>query len=148
LDTHIEREMPKVREDVRRLLNEINDEIVDLGMERSSPYQIRVYLTRISRDFHNLVKAGVEGAYAGHDAAFFHVDCDDISVRLRAAIHVKNEEFAAYMRRQGEKRKVVKKEQLETVQADDGQLLLTDDKMMPWVRKVYDLMVPRASMYL
>lgn len=71
LDHHIERELPKVRQDVRRLLNEINEELVDLGTERNSPNQIRVYLTRISSDFHNLVKAGVEGAYGGHDAAFF-----------------------------------------------------------------------------
>ncbi|KAL4941105.1 hypothetical protein BDV06DRAFT_229883 [Aspergillus oleicola] len=137
LDTHIERELPKVREDVRHLLNEINNELIDLGTERSSPNQIRVYLTRVSSDFHNLVKAGVEGAYTGRDGAFFHVDCDDISVRLRAAIHITNEKFAAYMRQQGEKRKVITKEQLETAQALEDQLLLTDDQMMSWVRKIY-----------
>ncbi|KAL2859983.1 uncharacterized protein BJX67DRAFT_375912 [Aspergillus lucknowensis] len=84
-------------------------------MEHSSPNQIRVYLTRISSDFHNLVKAGVEGAYARRDAAFLNIDCDNIS--------------------QGKKRKVITKEQLEAAQADDGQLLLTDDQMMSWVRK-------------
>ena len=60
LDYHIEHEPPKVRQDVRRLLNEINKELVDLGTERNSPNQIRVYLTRINNDFHNLVKAGVD----------------------------------------------------------------------------------------
>ncbi|KAL2866116.1 putative dynamin GTPase [Aspergillus lucknowensis] len=109
LDNHIERELPQVREDVRRLLNEINEELLDLGMERSSPSQI----------------------------PFFRVDSDDISVRLRAAIHMENEDFAAYMRQHGEKRKVITKEQLETAQAEDGQLLLTDDQMMEWVRKIY-----------
>ncbi|KAL2827244.1 P-loop containing nucleoside triphosphate hydrolase protein [Aspergillus cavernicola] len=137
LDSHIEHELPRVREDVRRLLNEVNNELVDLGMERSSPNQIRVYLTRISSNLHNLVKAGVEGAYAGHEAAFFHVNCDDISVRLRAAIHMKNEKFAAYMRQQSEKRQVVAEEDLETEEAEEGQLLITDEQMTSWVRKIY-----------
>lgn len=59
LDSHIKRELPRVREDVRRLLNATNDVLIDSGVERSSPNQIRVYLTRISSDFHNVVKAGV-----------------------------------------------------------------------------------------
>ncbi|PCG88591.1 Dynamin [Penicillium occitanis (nom. inval.)] len=137
LDTHIERELPKVREEVRRLLHEINDELADLGMERSSSNQIRVYLTRISSDFHNLVRAGVEGAYAGRDATFFDIDCDDMSVRLRAAIHLENEKFAAYMREDSEKRKMVAKEHKETSIAEEGQLLMTDKQMMSWVRKIY-----------
>lgn len=136
LDSHIERELPTVREDVRRLLVEINDELVDLGMERSSPSEIRVYLTRIASDFHNLVKAGVDGVYAGRDAAFFQIDGEDMYVRLRAAIHKENEKFAAYMRQHSEKRKVVTEQQLEAAEVEDGQLLLTDDEMMSWVRKV------------
>ncbi|CRG83177.1 hypothetical protein PISL3812_00526 [Talaromyces islandicus] len=137
LDSHIERELPTVREDIRRLLSETNHELVDLGMERSSSTQIRVYLTRIASDFHNLVKAGVDGAYAGRDAAFFHIKNDEMYVRLRAAVHKENEEFAAYMRQRSEKRKIVSEEQLETIEAEEGQLLLTDDGMMSWVRKIY-----------
>lgn len=147
LDSHIESELPKVREDVQRLLDQVNDELVDLDVERSSPNQIRVYLTKISNKFHNLVKAGVEGAYAGHDAAFHRIDDDDIHVRLRAAIHLKNEEFAAYMRRQGEKKKVVAKDHLETAEVEDGQLLVTDDQMMSWVRKVCVVMPLCVSIY-
>jgi hypothetical protein len=141
LDTHIERELPKVREDVRRLLHELNDELADLGMERSSSHQIRVYLTRISSEFQSLVRAGVEGAYAGHDAAFFNIDHDDISARLRAAIHVENEKFAEYMRLESEKRKVVAKEHKGTAIAEEGQLLITDKQMMSWVRKVRNFML-------
>ncbi|KAI7971166.1 hypothetical protein EIK77_004681 [Talaromyces pinophilus] len=148
LDTHIERELPKVREEVRRLLHEINDELADLGMERSSSNQIRVYLTRISSDFHNLVRAGVEGAYAGRDATFFDIDCDDMSVRLRAAIHLENEKFAAYMREDSEKRKMVAKEHKETSIAEEGQLLMTDKQMMSWVRKVCSIMWLFAKLML
>lgn len=71
LDRHIERELPKVRKDVSQLLNEINQELMDLGTERNSPAQIRMYLTRIGTDFHDLVKAGVEGIYGSRDE-FFH----------------------------------------------------------------------------
>ncbi|KAL2856524.1 P-loop containing nucleoside triphosphate hydrolase protein [Aspergillus pseudoustus] len=137
LDSHIESELPKVREDVRRLLNQTNDELFDLGMERSSPNQIRVYLTRVSNDFHNLVKAAVEGAYAGHDALFFRINNDDIHVRLRAAIHMENNDFAAYMRQHSEKRKVVAEDHLETAEVEDGQLLVTDGEMMSWIRTIY-----------
>lgn len=151
LDHHIERELPKVRQDVRRLLNEINKELVDLGTERNSPNQIRVYLTRISSDFHNLVKAGVEGAYGGCDAAFFHVNDEDISVRLRAAVHKENEKFASYMRQHSEKRKVVayqhseedeseegeKAEKAEEGQeAEEGQIPMTEKEMSLWIQQV------------
>ncbi|KAL4780682.1 P-loop containing nucleoside triphosphate hydrolase protein [Aspergillus varians] len=148
LDSHIEREMPNVREEVRRKLNQVNDELVDLGMERSLPNQIRVFLTKVGSDFHSLVKAGVEGTYTGRDAAFFRVKSDDIYVRLRAAIHMKNEEFATYMRTQSEKRKVVARDHSKTdgLEADDfdkidaaedGQLLVTDEEMTSWVRRIY-----------
>lgn len=62
LDSHIEGELPKVREDIRSLLRTVDDELADIGTERSSPDQIRLYLMRISNDFHTLVRAGLEGA--------------------------------------------------------------------------------------
>jgi GTPase SAR1 family protein len=136
LDTHIERELPKVQEDVRRLLKKTNAELVELGIERSTPDQIRVYLTRISSDFHNLVKAGVEGDYAGSGAAFFREKKKDTYVRLRAAVHVENEKFATYMRQHGEKIKVVAEEHSKTATAEEGQLVLADKQMASWLGEV------------
>lgn len=136
LDRHIERELPKVRQDVRRLLYEINEELNELGQERSSPSQIRVFLTKISSDFHNLVKAAVEGVYSGRDAAFFVVDGKDMFVRLRAAIHCENETFASYMRDHSEKRKVVANPHADEIEAEEEQILLTDKQMMSWVEQV------------
>jgi hypothetical protein len=72
------------------------------------------------------VKAGVEEAYAGHDAAFLNIDCADMFVRLRAVTHVENEKFGAYMRLDSENRKVVAKEHKETAIAEKDQLLITD----------------------
>ncbi|KAA8651295.1 uncharacterized protein ATNIH1004_000176 [Aspergillus tanneri] len=136
LDSHIERELPKVRRDVRRLLNEINEELVDLGIERSSPSQTRIYLTQISSDFHNLVKDGVEGAYGGRNAAFFQVS-GDLFVRLRAAVHMENEKFASYMRQHGEKRKVVSDDPEDRVKVEEGQIPVTDEQMTSWVRQIF-----------
>lgn len=142
LGHHIERELPEVRQDVRRLLDEINKELVDLGTERNSPNQIRVYLTRISSDFHNLVKAGVEGAYGGRDAAFFHVNDEDISIRLRAAVQKENEKFSSYMRQHSEKRKVIAYQHLEEdeseekEEAEEGQILMTEKEISLWIQQV------------
>lgn len=136
LDSHIERELPKVREEVRHLLNKINEELVDLGTERSSPSHIRMYLARISNEFHNLVKAGLEGAYGGRDGAFFLIEDIDTSTRLRAAVHMENKRFASYMREHGQKRKIVSSYELGNAEAEEGQLLVTKEQMSEWVRKV------------
>ncbi|KAI9932556.1 hypothetical protein MW887_008798 [Aspergillus wentii] len=137
LESHIERELPKVRQDVRRLLNELNEELAELGTERSTPSQIRVYLSRISSEFYNLVKAGVDGAYEGRDAGFFRMGTDDLSCRLRAAVHIENERFARYMRTDGEKRKVVEDGDLAEAETADGQLLVSEAEMTAWVRQIY-----------
>ncbi|EAW11456.1 putative dynamin GTPase [Aspergillus clavatus NRRL 1] len=136
LDNHIERELPKVQQDVRNLLNNVNDELAGLGEERSSPNQIRVYLTRISSDFQNLIKAGVEGEYTGRDASFFIVDGENMYVRLRAAVHRENEAFASYMRNNSEKRRVVTEAETDT-EAEEGQILVTDEQLMSWIEEKY-----------
>lgn len=106
LDSHIEGELPKVREDIRSLLRTVDDELADIGTERSSPDQIRLYLMRISNDFHTLVRAGLEGAYSD---IFFqaHDDEEDLTLRLRAAVHKVNQNFADYMRQYGRKHRIV-----------------------------------------
>lgn len=106
LDSHMEGELPKVREDIRSLLRTVDDELADIGTERSSPDQIRLYLMRISNDFHTLVRAGLEGAYSD---IFFqaHDDGEDLTLRLRAAVHKVNQKFADYMRQYGRKHRIV-----------------------------------------
>jgi GTP-binding protein EngB required for normal cell division len=106
LDSHIEGELPKVREDTRSLLRTVDDELADIGTERSSPDQIRLYLMRISNDFHTLVRDGLEGAYSD---TFFqgHDDEEDLTLRLRAAVHKVNQKFANYMRQYGRKHRIV-----------------------------------------
>ncbi|KAB8239932.1 P-loop containing nucleoside triphosphate hydrolase protein [Aspergillus flavus] len=138
LDRHIERELPKVRKDVARLLNEINEELMDLGTPRTSPAQIRMYLTRISTDFQDLVKAGVEGLYGNRDAFFDEINGEKDYHRLRAAAHMENGRFANYMREHGQKRKIVSAEDQEGTDSDTGQLFVTEEQMSAWIKKIYD----------
>lgn len=50
LDRHIERELPKVRQEVREHWSTINEGLVHIGAERPSPSQIRAYFTLISTE--------------------------------------------------------------------------------------------------
>jgi hypothetical protein len=136
LDRHIERELPKVRKDVTQLLNEINKELMDLGTQRTSPAQIRMYLIRIGTDFQNLVRAGVEGIYGARDGFFHEINGEKDHHRLRAAIHMENGRFANYMRQHGQKRKVVSAECQEDTDSDTGQILVTKEQMSAWIKKV------------
>lgn len=136
LDRHIERELPKVRKDVGQLLQEISKELMDLGTERTSPPQIRIYLTRIATNVQDLMKAGVEGIYGSRDGFFEEVDDGEESHRLRAAIHMENGKFANYMRQHGQKRKVVSAEHQEDTDPEIGQILVTKEQMSTWIKKV------------
>ncbi|KAA8641672.1 putative dynamin GTPase [Aspergillus tanneri] len=137
LDRHIERELPKVRKDVAQLLNKINKELMNLGAERTSPAQIRMYLTRISTDFQNLVRAGVEGVYGSRDAFFHEITNENEFHRLRAVIHIENGKFSNYMREHGQKRRVVSAEDQEDVEPESGQILVTEEEMSMWIKKIY-----------
>lgn len=135
LERHIEQELPKVRDDVRRLLHDTNKELDDLGVERKSPSEIRIFLTKLSTRYYYLVQAGVDGSYS-HDAAFFQASDEQLSSCLRAAIHSANEEFSDYIRQYGELRKVVSTNQPDAGKNEEGQLLVTAGEMFEWVQQV------------
>ena len=61
LDSHIECEHAKVREDLRELPERNCQDLAALGMERNTAGRIRIYLTQINADFHGLVQAGIDG---------------------------------------------------------------------------------------
>lgn len=136
LDRHIERELPKVREDIRHLLREKNEELDELGPERDSPNQIRMFLTKIGTNYYNVIQAGVDGSYGGRDAGFFKIRDGQFSVRLRATIHMENEKFSDYIRQYGEKRKIVSTDPSDGGEESGGQLLVTKEGMLDWIRQV------------
>lgn len=145
MDSHIERELPKVRE-LRELLERNCQDLAALGMERTTTGQIRIYLTQISADFHGLVRAGIDGDYGGRDADFFNVQGKKFTNRLRAVVHLENEKFANHMREYGHTRKVVNQEEdqpfesadqtMELSLSEEGQILVSKEGMATWVKEV------------
>ncbi|CAG8947206.1 unnamed protein product [Penicillium salamii] len=142
LDSHIERELPKVREELRELLKQNSQELSALGTERNTASQIRMYLTRISADFHALLQAGIDGNYGGRDATFFEARDGAFGNRLRAMVHLENERFANCMRDYGQKRKIVSSEDIDSSEEapssdNEDQILVSKEGMAAWVRQVY-----------
>ncbi|OPB44964.1 dynamin GTPase [Trichoderma guizhouense] len=103
LDTHIERELPKVREEIKKLLTERDAELRSLGEARPTTDLIRNFLTALSMRFYELLQAALDGNYHSIDTRFFSES--DIS-RLRARVQESNTKFATYMRQSGKRRKL------------------------------------------
>ena len=150
LDNHIERELPKVRKEVEALLRDTEHELDQIGPERSTVDQIRLFLTHTSMEFFSLTRAAIDGSYGGRDAVFFSAK-KKVNNRLRASIHLVNENFAAYMRMNAAKRRVVDANRTSTEsdpsgssnesdtsdeEASNVQLRVTKEQMMEWVKKV------------
>ncbi|KAL7812134.1 P-loop containing nucleoside triphosphate hydrolase protein [Trichoderma aethiopicum] len=104
LDTHIERELPNVRNEIRKLLAAKEDELQSLGDSRSTVDLIRTFLTRLSMKFYQLLQASLDGNYHTIDAAFFSENNES---RLRARVQELNTTFAARMRDSGQKRNLL-----------------------------------------
>ncbi|KAH0421643.1 dynamin GTPase [Colletotrichum camelliae] len=102
LYTHIEKEIPQVRQEIKQQLVMAETTLRQLGPERSTLQHIRSYLVQVSMRFHQLASDSLNGHYLGADAEFFQRD-----TRLRALVHKANEEFAQMMRLKGSKRRVV-----------------------------------------
>ncbi|KAH1353397.1 hypothetical protein KXV31_002325 [Aspergillus fumigatus] len=107
LEEHIERELPKVCDEIQTLLQQTRDSLSDLGDERSSVSEQRKYLLKISMDYLNLIQAALNGRYQEVEPTFFGNASSKPSFnRLRARIHELNTNFATYIRDKGQKRKV------------------------------------------
>lgn len=139
LDRHIEQEMPKVRKEVQELLTNTLAELKQLGIERTSIGQKRMFLTQVSMDFYNISKAALDGSYFGRDSRFFETLEVKTSNRLRAIIHMENISFANYMQDHSEKRKVkvvIGFDDGDEESTEEGQMLLTSEQMNEWVMTV------------
>ncbi|KAK4983241.1 hypothetical protein LTR28_002530, partial [Elasticomyces elasticus] len=71
LDQHIERELPRVREEIRSLLGSTKLEIAALGEERSTVGHMRLFLSRLAMRFHSLTTSALNGTYHEADPVFF-----------------------------------------------------------------------------
>ena len=141
LNQHIERELPKVREEVKLLMKKTELAIEALGEERPTTGHLRMFLSRLAMRFHGLITSALNGTHHEMDSVFFSGhDNDKHSTRLRAVVHLLNTNFSDHMRQNGQKRKVIDPEL--SVDCDpeevpeDGQVLVTRSEMEAWVKKV------------
>ncbi|KAI6853806.1 hypothetical protein KC365_g15983 [Hortaea werneckii] len=86
LNRHTERDMPKVREEVRTLLKSTEESISGLGEERPTTIHMRMFLSRLAMRHHNLTNAALIGDYDSSELEFFNTSHTE-SRRLRAFIH-------------------------------------------------------------
>ncbi|KAI2632140.1 putative dynamin GTPase [Hypoxylon sp. NC1633] len=119
LQKHIERELPQVRDEIRKKLTEVEEELRLLGPERQTVGQIRSFLTDVSMQFYQLAEAACGGSYQGATAHFF----SEPDTRLRASVHHMNMEFSDLMRDNGGMRQM-------NQHADET-------KANAWLREVY-----------
>lgn len=142
LDQHIERELPKVREEIRKMIQVVEQDLTALGENRPTLIHLRMYLSRLAMRFHQLTLSALNGTYHETDAAFFmQGDISDYSRRLRARVHYLNSNFAEYMRQNGQKRKIQSPSASDASsdgeeEPEEGQLLVTESQMKHWVREV------------
>ncbi|SPJ90330.1 related to dynamin GTPase [Fusarium torulosum] len=139
LDAHIERELPKVKEDIRKSLEASEKELHALGEPRSTVGHIRTFLIGLSLRFTGVTQAALDGNYHGNYQEFFtHFN----GSRLRARIQQLNTAFATEVRENGGRRRVEaafdsSESDSESTNDADGQMIVTEAEMMEWVRQAY-----------
>ncbi|WQF84839.1 Putative dynamin stalk domain, GTPase effector domain-containing protein [Colletotrichum destructivum] len=137
LDEHLEREMPKLKGEIRRVLESKEKALEAMGPERRSLGDIRSFMTNLSMRYYTLAQAALEGNYHSSDAQFFD---KKNSTRLRSLVHQKNGQFAALILTRGHKREMVNADKsLKTVKDGDvsSQLVVTRVEMISWIKKTY-----------
>ncbi|TIC93552.1 Interferon-induced GTP-binding protein Mx3 [Colletotrichum higginsianum] len=137
LDEHLEREMPKLKGEIRRVLKSKEKELEAMGPERRSLGDIRSFMTNLSMRYFTLAQAALEGNYHSSDAQFFD---KKNGTRLRSLVHQQNGQFAALIRTRGHKRDMLSDgEDLETVKGSDAdpQLVVSRGEMISWIQETY-----------
>ncbi|KAK1987081.1 vacuolar sorting protein VPS1 [Colletotrichum cereale] len=137
LDNHLEKELPKVKVEIRRVLSSKEEELEAMGPERRSLGDIRSFMTGLSMRYYTLAQAALEGNYHSSDVRFFD---KKNGTRLRSLIHQQNGQFATVMRKHGCKRLMVSDTDAKTCEFSenvDSQLTVTKDEMIAWIKQTY-----------
>lgn len=141
LDKHIERELPAVRDEIKKLWKRASEEVRELGMERISPASIRMYLSGLSTKIHGRITAGLNGSYLEAEPDFFAFSDGNhsrLSTRLRAVVHKENKKFSDDMAENGRFRRVGPEDSDAEALSDDAgpYYVLSKAKMKEWVQEV------------
>ncbi|KAK8061923.1 Interferon-induced GTP-binding protein Mx [Apiospora phragmitis] len=143
LDSHIEKELPNVIEEIKHHLQETEASLIFLGPKRSRISDVRLFITKISMDYCLLLQAALGGDYYGDQQEYFH---NGSNTKLRAVIHRLNTDFATRIREDGQKRNASNaiKPESEDTKLDDlenngtkvERLLISKQRMKEWVKRV------------
>ncbi|CAG1959688.1 unnamed protein product [Fusarium graminearum] len=139
LDAHIERELPKVKTDIKNGLLASETELQVLGEPHPTVGHIRTFLIGLSLQFTGLEQVALDGNYHGNYQTFFdHFE----GSRLRARIQQLNTAFATEVLEKGEKRRI--KAAFDPFESDnestndvDEQITVTKAEMIGWVKQAY-----------
>ncbi|KXH48688.1 vacuolar sorting protein VPS1 [Colletotrichum simmondsii] len=138
LDEHLEGELPKLKDEIRRKLDLFEKDLEDMGPERRSLGDIRSFMTNVSMRYYQLAQAALDGNYHCSEAAFFK---EKNGSRLRSLIHQRNGAFADKVRDEGHKRKITDSPPTPRSENDSsgnsGQLFVTRTEMVSWIRETY-----------
>lgn len=108
LEQHIDRELSKVRVEIKNLLLQTKSEIAGLGDERPTIEHLCMFLTQLSMGFHSLAQAALDENYHIENSSSFNDSGEfENPTRLRAEVHYLNREFATNIRENAQKRKLV-----------------------------------------
>ncbi|KAK8038410.1 hypothetical protein PG994_015177, partial [Apiospora phragmitis] len=105
---HVKTELPKLSKDLERILHTDRDELNLLGDIRSTPTACRRYLARLSMEYQEICKAGLNGNYE-HEyfklgaEETFSLESKSTIARLRAAVQYSNSKFVEQLRERGHK---------------------------------------------
>ncbi|XWX00434.1 hypothetical protein V2A60_008454 [Cordyceps javanica] len=138
LDMHIERELPKVRYEIEKMLAAREEELRTLGSARPTVGHIRAFVTSLSMEFYQQLDAALRGNYDGISHVLLS---NNKCCRLRARVQQLNTGFATHVRLFGQKRKIGCPSPISN--SDDestdeaAQLIVSKKDMMEWVKQVY-----------
>jgi hypothetical protein len=134
LDSHIEKELPKVRDEIKKSLTTTEADLRSMGDARPTPIHVRSFMTNMSMRYYELLQAALNGSYQSIDVDFFS---QIEGSRLRARIQQINTDFADLMRDRGERRKIGTASKPEQSNVSSTvQLMVTEEQIMVWVREV------------
>ncbi|OAR03488.1 hypothetical protein LLEC1_06517 [Akanthomyces lecanii] len=136
LDAHIERELPKVLQEIKNTLAAKEKGLQALGSARPTVGHVRTFLTGLSMEFYQLMDAALRGNYDSVNPEFFS---NNNYCRLRARTQELNTAFATEMRLHGQKRKLSTpsppSNSDDEATDETTQLIVSRAEMLQWVKE-------------
>ena len=135
----IERELSKIREEIKHIMKRLKQKITALSDEILTTDHLRVFLSHLTMRFHKLIFLTLDDNYFDSDTIFFDdSNVEHYSKRIRALIHRLNTKFSNRMRENDQKRKIItsrsehRDEPKKSV--EENQILMTKQKMKDCVK--------------